>query len=204
MGRSGAFHIALVAATAVLLLVSCSRSGSSANPVKPPNPPESVRLEALPEGLSVAWDCVRGATHYTVFWGTSREAFSHLVNSEKCRTVIKQARKGKLFFVAVTAWNKRGESSYSTPEMIVYETDPQCAPQYLAWANDCMERGLLEDAHLYYSTLIRIAPETVEAYRKRAEIHEKRGEYGPASRDRRRAWEILNGKRLSGSVSRNR
>jgi hypothetical protein len=80
---------------------------------QPPRPIKDVKVEVIPGGVKVKWEKVPGVTHYTIFWGNESRRYMELQNVSTNTAVFTVLGQDKYTF-AVTAWNKRGESDYST------------------------------------------------------------------------------------------
>jgi tetratricopeptide (TPR) repeat protein len=155
-----------------LLLVSCSSVGDTASRRKPPASPENVQIRVAEKGLEVHWKEVQGATHYTIFWGTETGQYRSMANADSTSALISDLKQGDLYYIAMTAWNARGESNFSAEHTIVYDTNPERAVVYLAKGNEAMKRGLTSQAHAYFCATIRLDPENADAYRSRAVLYE--------------------------------
>ncbi len=151
---------------------SCNPVGGIAGPLKPPVPPEGVQIQVAEKALEVRWNEVPGATHYTIFWGTESGQYRSLANAADTSAMILDVKGGDLYYIAMTAWNERGESNFSPEQAIVYDTNPDRAVVYLAKGNEAMKRGLTVQAHAYYCATIRLDPENADAYRSRAVLYE--------------------------------
>jgi len=181
----------------MLLLASCGGSSRGTDDAKPPKIPVNLQVQVEEGGVGLYWDCVPRATHYTVFWGTEREQYRHIIDSEDCSAKLTGLRKGTFYAFAVTAWNERGESDLSREREIVYDDDPAKAGDYLAKGTDLMVRGFYASAHTYLSAAIRLAPENAQAYRSRAKLYEKVNRLDLAKDDYRTAKGILKQKPIS-------
>lgn len=160
-------------------------------PVSVPVRPTNVQLHLVEKGVQVSWECIPGATHYTVFWGTERNQYRSLVNSEDCSLTLAGLKKGLFYAIAVTAWNQVGESEYSREAAVVYDDDVSRAPEYVDKGNDLMERRMYADAQLYFSAAIRLDPQYPAAYRRRGLLYEKTNQSALAREDYRRAERLL-------------
>lgn len=182
---------------AMLLIGSCGGSSSRTDEANPPKIPVNLQAQVEEGGVGLYWDCVPGATHYTVFWGTEREQYRHIIDSKDCFAKLGGLKKGWFYAFAVTAWNERGESDLSREREIVYDDDPAKAADYLAKGSDFMVRGFYASAHTYLSAAIRLAPENAQAYRSRAKLYEKVNRPDLAKEDYRTAKGILKQKPIS-------
>jgi Flp pilus assembly protein TadD len=108
---------------------------------------------------------------------------------------------GDLYYVAVTSWNARGESNYSTEQAVVYDTNPARADVYVAKGNEALNKGLAKQAHAYFSAAIRLDPENVDAYRSRAVLYEKINRNELASKDHKMAEKLEKNRTVSTRVS---
>src|SRR5271157_2938910 len=171
MGRIATL-VACFALFTNLLLVSCSSVGDTAARRKPPASPESIQIRVAEKGLEVHWKEVPGATHYTIFWGTETGQYRSMANADSTSALISDVKEGDLYYIAMTAWNARGESNFSAEQTIVYDTNPERAVVYLAKGNEAMKRGLTNQAHAYFCATIRLDPENADAYRSRAVLYE--------------------------------
>jgi len=144
-----------------------------------------------PEGLRLDWEKAPGATHYTVFWGNESQDYRNITNFKAPPVVLAGLRKGKLYALAVTSWNERGESDYSTEQVLVYDDNPKNASVYAATGNNLMEKGSYDEALVYFSAAIRLDPHDVSAYQQRALLYERVNRTDLAKRDHAMAQKIL-------------
>lgn len=181
----------------MILVVSCSQSVTGGAPEKPPTPPKNLKVSIVDQGVHVSWDCVPGVSFYTVFWGTDREEYRNLVNSKECSATLVGLRKNEFYAFAVTAWNQRGESDYSHGAEVIYDDDPTRADHYVAQGNQQMKKGQYRNALTYFSTAIRLAPDSAHAYQRRALLYEKTSRTDLAKQDYQMAEKLLKRKPLS-------
>ncbi len=179
------------------LLTSCSSVGKSSGPIKPPPPPESVRVRAVEQGLEVSWKCVPGSTHHTLFWGHEHGDYRNMANSNSCSAIIIGLKKGDLYYFAVSSWNARGESGYSREQAFLYDDKPERAGIYIGKGSESMHKGLYPEAHAYFSAAIRLDPENPEAYRQRATLHERLNQTELARQDYQMSEKIYKKRPLS-------
>lgn len=180
-----------------VLLASCSSSVNQRGGQKAPAAPTHLRLAAGPQGLEVAWEPVSGATRYTLFWGLERGDYKGLVNCDGPAVVLSGLNKEQLYFLAVTAWNQRGESNFSKEEVLVYDDGSGRPETYLAKGNDLMNEGHYLGAHAYFSAAIRLDPGNLRAYQSRAALHEKIDRPDLAQEDQAMADKLYKNKRIS-------
>jgi tetratricopeptide (TPR) repeat protein len=171
MGRIAASLACFVLLTTPLM-TSCSSVGDTAGPRKPPASPESIQIRVVQQGLEIHWKEVPGATLYTIFWGTESGQYRSMANADSKSALISDVKEGDLYYIAMTAWNARGESNYSAEQTIVYDTNPARAAIYLDKGNEAMKRGLANQAHAYFCATIRLDPENADAYLSRAVLYE--------------------------------
>jgi hypothetical protein len=154
-----------------LALMSCSaQSGTEVSKVKPVAP-AAVAVSMGAGGAEVSWSAVPGVTSYTVFWGTDRGDYRKLANTTETSLIVSELKKGEMYAFAVTCWNDRGESNYSDEQLLVYDDEPTRAREHLAKANALSAKGMYEEAHIYYSAVIRLDPKNAEAYTERARLY---------------------------------
>jgi len=65
------------------------------------------------EGVTVGWDAPPGATGYYVYVGSASRIYNQLYSSRINSAFINNAAPGQRMYIAVTALNSFGESSYS-------------------------------------------------------------------------------------------
>jgi tetratricopeptide (TPR) repeat protein len=159
-------------------------------PKAAPHPPKNVQVIPCEHGLSVTWDPVPKATHYTVFWGTDPARFRHLSNTRTCSVRIPGLRRGRKYSVAVTAWNQRGESDFSRKKRVVFDYDPSMWPHYVSLGVKAMERGRFEDAEAYFNAAVQLVPDNPQVYLSRSRFYKKIARSDLARRDARSAEEI--------------
>ena len=191
--RAGRAAIVLLS----FLLIGCSGPGPKKVVEIAPDPPQNVRITQAEGVVLLAWDCEPDVTHYTVFWGTKRHLYRNLADTSACEVTLARFRKGTTYFVAVTAWNRQGESDYSTETGFVYDDDPTRAPHYLAEGGRLMQTGNLKDAEMYLSAAIRLDPTNASGYQLRARLFESTNRLDQAEDDHKTAEQILKEKRLS-------
>ena len=184
-----------------LLLTSCSSVGDTASHRKPPVSPESIHVRVAEKGLEVHWKEVQGATYYTIFWGTETGQYRSMANSDGNSALISDVKEGDLYYIAMTAWNARGESNFSVEQAIVYDTNPERAIIYLAKGNEAMKRGLTNQAHAYFCAAIRLDPENADAYRSRAVLYEAINSNELARKDYLTADKLQKNRAMSTRVS---
>jgi tetratricopeptide (TPR) repeat protein len=180
-----------------LLLASCSSSVDQRGAQNAPAAPAHLRLATGPQGLEVAWEPVAGATHYTLFWGLERGDYKSLVNCDRPAVVLAGLNREQLYFLAVTAWNQRGESNFSKEEVLVYDDGSGRPETYLARGTDLMNQGHYLGAHAYFSAAIRLDPGNLRAYQSRAALHEKIDRPDLAREDQAMAEKLYKNKRIS-------
>jgi len=179
------------------LLLSCSSSGRPEGAQNAPAAPVHVHLAITAQGLQVAWEPVLGTTHYTLFWGLERGDYKSLVDCDRPAVVLRGLKNGELYFFAVTAWNRRGESNFSNEEVVVYDDGTGRPETYLAKGNDLMIRGYYSGAQAYFSAAIRLDPDNLYAYQSRATLYEKIDRPDLAREDEARAEKLFKEKRIS-------
>jgi len=182
---------------APLILMSCSGSGNKASGL-PPKAPESVSVEMTPQGVSISWDSVPGASHYTVFWGEDPRNFRSMTNSPTNSLLLSGLPKEKTYYVAVTTWNPLGESNFSPNQVLVYDDEPGNSGKYLAKGEEMLQKGYYFDARAYFSASINCNPENPDAYQRRAMVHEKMSRADLAKSDYAKAESIYK-KKMSSS-----
>jgi len=180
-----------------LLLLSCSSSINQGGAQSAPTAPRDVRLAIATQGLEMSWEPVSGATHYTVFWGSERGDYRGLVNCDCPALVLTGLNREQLYFLAVTAWNQRGESNFSDEQVLVYDDGSGRPETYLAKGNDLMNRGHYVGAHAYFCAAIRLDPANLDAYQSRAMLHEKINRPDLARQDQAMAEKLFKKKRIS-------
>lgn len=180
-----------------LVLLSCSSSINQGGAQNAPAAPTHIRLAVVAQGLEVAWDPIPEATHYTLFWGTERGEYRSLVNCNGPAVVLSGLNREQLYFLAVSAWNQRGESNFSKEETLVYDDGSGCPEAYLAKGNDLMNNGYYAGAHAYFSAAIRLDPANLHAYQSRATLHEKINRPDLAREDEAMAQRLFKKKRIS-------
>ena len=183
---------------------SCNPVGETATPRKPPVAPESVQVRVVEKALEVYWKDMPGSTHYTIFWGTESGQYRSMANVSGTSAMISEVKEGDLYYIALTAWNARGESNFSPEQVIAYDTNPEHAMIYLAKGNDAMKRGLANQAHAYYCAAIRLNPENADAYRSRAGLYEAINWNDLARKDYLTAERLEKNRVVSTRVSANR
>jgi hypothetical protein len=181
----------------MIFVVSCTQTVTGGAPEKPPDPPKNLKVSVVDQGVHLSWDCAPGVALYTVFWGPDREEYRNLVNSKECSATMVGLRKNEFYAFAVTAWNQRGESDYSQAAEVIYDDDPARADHYLAMGNDQMKKGQYRNALTYFSTAIRLAPDSAHAYQRRALLYEKTRRTDLAKQDYQMAEKLLKRKPLS-------
>ncbi|MEJ2717069.1 MAG: hypothetical protein P8182_08005 [Deltaproteobacteria bacterium] len=196
----------------VLIMIvgaSCSQSVTGGAVEGPPDPPKNLKADIVDRGIHLSWDCVPGASFhlswdcvpgasfYTVFWGSERDEYRNLVNAQDCSATLVGLRKNEFYAFAVTAWNQHGESNYSQGAEVIYDDDPGRADYYLVMGNDRMKRGHYKSALTYFSTAIRLAPDSPQAYQRRALLYEKTKRSDLAKQDYQMAEKLLKRKPLS-------
>ena len=180
-----------------LLLLSCSSSVNQGGTQNAPAAPTHVRLAIVPQGLEVAWEPVPGATHYTIFWGSESGEYKSLANCDSPAVILAGLNREQLYFLAVTAWNQRGESDFSNEQVLVYDDGSGRPETYLAKGNDLMNRGHYAGAYAYFSAAIRLDPGNLYAYQSRAILRQKINQPDLAREDEARAAKLLQNKRIS-------
>lgn len=180
-----------------LLLVSCGNWGQGAKTRKPPHPPATVKAELVNQGLQISWNVVPGATKYTVFWGFESGEYRGMLNTRDSAVILAGLGKGQLLYIAVTAWNARGESRYSEEQALVNDDDPRHADVYVAKGQDALQKGAYRDANAYLSAAIRLAPLNADAYRFRGLMYERQSKSDLAHEDYQKAEQIFKKKLLS-------
>ncbi len=180
-----------------LLLLSCSSSVNQGGAQNAPAAPTHVRLAIVAQGLEVSWEPVSGATHYTLFWGSERGEYKSLANCDSPAVILAGLNRKQLYFLAVTAWNQRGESNFSKEQVMVYDDGSGRPETYLAKGNDLMNRGHYAGAQAYFSAAIRLDPGNLYAYQRRATLHEKIDRPDLAREDEAMAEKLFQNKRIS-------
>ncbi|MGO9567647.1 MAG: tetratricopeptide repeat protein [Desulfomonilaceae bacterium] len=180
-----------------LLLLSCSSSVNQGGAQDAPVPPIHVQLAMVAQGLQVAWEPVSGATHYTLFWGSEPGEYKSLVNCESPAVILSRLNREQLYFIAVTAWNQRGESNFSNELVLVYDDGSGRPETYLARGNDLMNRGHYAGAQAYFSAAIRLDPGNLYAYQSRAILRQKINQPDLAREDETMAEMLFKKKRIS-------
>jgi tetratricopeptide (TPR) repeat protein len=180
-----------------LLLLSCSSSVNQGGAQNAPAAPTDVRLAIVAQGLEVAWKPVSGATHYTLFWGSERGDYKRLVNCDSPAVVLSGLNREQLYFLAITAWNQRGESNFSNEQVLVYDDGSGRPETYLSKGNDLMNRGHFAGAHAYFSAAIRLDPGNLYAYQSWATLHQKINQPDLAREDEAMAEKLFKNKRIS-------
>ena len=180
-----------------LLLLSCSSSVNQGGTQNAPAAPTHVRLAIVAQGLEVVWEPVSGATHYTLFWGSERGEYKSLANCDSPAVILAGLNREQLYFLAVTAWNQRGESNFSNEQVLVYDDGSGRPETYLAKGNDLMNRGHYAGAQAYFSAAIRLDPGNLYAYQSRATPHEKTNQPDLAREDEAMAEKLFKNKRIS-------
>jgi tetratricopeptide (TPR) repeat protein len=183
-----------------LCLASCG-SGNRSGTTGPPAQPLGLKFELVPSGLRVSWDRVSGASHYTLFAGKEPGEYRFTVDSTDSSVILVGLEKCQFYAMAVTAWNSRGESDFSSEEFVIYDDDPTNAAAYVEAGNDLMQRGFLADAYVYITTAIRLDPNSAGAYRTRALVNERMSRPDRARQDHSRAERIEKKKNLSSALS---
>lgn len=180
------------------VLTSCGLTGGKDSAESTPPPPGDVKVEAARGGVRVVWNPVPGVMHYTVFWGTERGRFRNLADSRHCDVLIANLETGKLYSLAVTSWNERGESNFSQEVLYVYD-DPGSgrASAHLSKGNELARQGLFKDAYAYLTAAIRLDPTNADAYRSRAMLCERMGKAESARQDYAAAERLFNRKPIS-------
>ena len=180
-----------------LLLLSCSSSVNQGGAQNAPAAPTHVRLAIVAQGLEVAWEPVSGATHYTLFWGSERGEYKSLANCDSPAVILSGLNREQLYFLAVTAWNQRGESNFSNEQVLVYDDGSGRPETYLAKGNDLMNRGHYAGAQAYFSAAIRLDPGNLYAYQSRAILRQKINQPDLAREDEAMADKLFKKKRIS-------
>ena len=98
------------------------------------------------------------AIKYTVFWGSEEGEYRNLEDTKEHSMKLPGLKRGERYNFAVSAWNAKGESDYSNEVVILNDFDSARAPHYLNRGNELLERGYFLDAHLYFTTAIRLDP----------------------------------------------
>jgi tetratricopeptide (TPR) repeat protein len=197
--RESRLLLGAVLLVAHVMLVSCGTAQRGKAENAPPPPPTNVAVEAISEGVRVTWDEVPGATRFTVFWGDEKGIYRALADTEGCCVVITQLKKGDLYSFAVSSWSDKGESGFSSEQLIVHDDrkDREHVQALVTKGNDLLHREELPDAHAYLSAAIRLDPGNAEAYRSRAVVNEKLGRAEPARNDFAKADTLYNHKQIS-------
>ncbi len=183
--------------SALMLVGSCGNWGESRPAVKPPLAPEDLSLQIVRQGLMATWTPVPGATHYTLFWGSERGEYWGFADASQSSLIVANLTPAQLYYFAVTAWNDKGESTYSSERPFVYDTDKTHAGEYVAKARQAMADGWYFDAQAYVSAAIRLDPDNPEAHRFRAILHEQMQRSGLARDDQTEVDTLRNKKALS-------
>jgi hypothetical protein len=177
-----------------VLLTSCGFWGGKSTSRKPPVPPSSVDVASAQDGVQLSWNCTPDVTKYTVFWGFESGEYRGLVDAEDCALILSGLKKGELYYFAATAWNKNGESNYSSEKAFVYDDDPARAGHYAAKGHELVLAGDFLDAQAYLSAAIRLNPQQPDAYLSRAVLHERLSRSDLARQDRQQAEKLLKNK----------
>jgi tetratricopeptide (TPR) repeat protein len=193
--KQGLWVLATVAVH--LLVASCGYLGGKGGPAKAPPPPQNVHIEQTAEGLHISWTCVPGIAKNTIFWGFDRGEYRGMVNTDSCGIILAGLHKGQLYYLAITAWNSRGESGYSQEQAFVYEDDLRKVPAYLSKGHELLRDGQYVEAQAYLSAAIRLDPQNADAYRYRALLHEKVSRSDLAREDHQMAEKLFKKKPLS-------
>jgi tetratricopeptide (TPR) repeat protein len=156
-----------------------------------------VKVEMVDRGLQVAWQPVLGAKKYTVFWGFSPGQYRGMLDTTDNAVILAGLAKGEMLYLAVTAWNERGESHCSGEQAVVNDDDPGRANLYTAKGQEALQKGAYLDADAYLSAAIRLNPQNAEAYRYRGMLYERLSKAGLAQEDYQRAEKIFKSKLLS-------
>ena len=168
-GRARAIIIIVFAAAS---LVSCSSYFEPKEPTAPPKPPKNVRVQIDEAGVKISWDCVKGATKYSVFWGREESRdYRGLRDADGCSLILAGLVRGFIYRFAVTAWNRRGESNYSREVAIVFDNDQQKSDYYVLRGEHMWKKGRYQAAHIFFSTAIRLDPKNPEPYKRRAALN---------------------------------
>jgi tetratricopeptide (TPR) repeat protein len=182
--RKGRTEVLAVVMMAVMSLVSCDISLEPKEPTAPPKIPMPPRAQVEDGGIKISWDCVEGATKYSVFWGRERPRdYRGQRQTEGCSMILTGLAKGFIYRFAVTAWNKKGESDYSREIAIVFENDQRKADYYVLRGNHMWEKGRYQEAHIFFSTAIRLDPKNPKPYRRRAALSQQLNRAAPAQAD---------------------
>lgn len=187
----------VVLLAAILSLVACANLGSKASSRKPPLPPDSLTIDIVDKGILVSWQASARADRYTVFWGEESGQQHHFADTDGPPVLISGLEKGQLHYLAVTAWNQHGESAYSAEVPFVYDDNRSNAGLYLDKGNECAKKESFIDAHAYYSTVIRLDPNHVDAYLYRAVMNQRLKREELARSDFLAAEKIFKDRRLS-------
>jgi tetratricopeptide (TPR) repeat protein len=187
----------VVLIAAQCLISSCSSVGETSGPIKPPPAPDNIKIQLVNQGVEVSWTCVRGTSHYTLFWGVERGDYRALANTNTCSAILAGLKKGDLYYFSVSSWNARGESGYAPEQAFLYDDEPERAGVYLGRGSESIQKGLYAEALAYLSAAIRLDPKNPEAYRQRAALHEKLNQTEYARRDYQMAEKIFKTKSLS-------
>ena len=173
-----------------LVLIACSGSGKTATGGVP-KAPVVLATQVSCQGIEISWDAVPGASHYTVFWGTSPGDYRSMANSNANSVVLCGLQKEQMYYLAVTSWNEFGESNYSGEQFLLYDDEAQNSLKYLAKGEELLQKGYFYDAKVYFSAAISCDPENGEAYQRRAVVHERISRSDLAKEDYARAESIF-------------
>lgn len=149
------------------------------------------------QGVQIEWQAVPGATKYTVFWGFTSNEYRGLVNTNDRALILSGLDKGEMLYVAVTAWNERGESTYSAEQAVVNDDNPRHAGLYLARGQECLQKKDYSVAAAFLSAAIRLDPQNADGYRYRGMLRERLGQAKSAQRDYELSEKIFKKKLLT-------
>ncbi len=182
----------------IMLLFSCSGGVELSGRPGPTPAPTNLKAEPTADGVRLKWDPVAGATKYTVFWGAESGDYRNMADSLAPEIVLSRLAAEERYSFVVTAWNQKGESSFSNEASLVNDIDPRRASHYLAKGNELLKQGLYDDAQLYFSTAIRLDPNDPQAYQRRGLLYERTSRQGLAEQDYSLAASLIKKKKSQG------
>ncbi len=178
----------------VAIICGCSGDLTGGWSSGPPGAPNNVEIATIGNEILLKWPCVKGATHYTLFWGKESRRYQGLKDTPACSIIVEGLELGSIYRFAVTSWNDNGESNFSDELTFIYETDPEQSAKYIKKGNELMKQGKYELAHVYFSTAIRLNPENPKAYARRATLLKKLDSINLAEEDLKRANDLRDAK----------
>jgi tetratricopeptide (TPR) repeat protein len=192
----GKFVIALLITVPLAILIYMHPPGTSTSLAKAVAPAH-VYVTDTQEGAEVSWQPVPGAAKYTVFWGLERGDYKNLFDTTSAKIVLRNLRRGELYYVAVTTWIATGESNYSHDQIVIFDDNPSHAKVHLSKASEFMERGAYQEAYAHISTAVKLAPNSPDVYKDRALLYEKVARPDLAKQDHATARKLYENKPIS-------